>query len=36
MNGHTLPTGLKTAGWTITIAITLISAVYFYQLLTGS
>ena len=35
MNGHTLPPGLKAAGWTITIAITLISAVYSYQLLTG-
>jgi len=36
MNGHTFTPGLKTAGWTITIAISLISAVYFYQLFTGS
>ena len=36
MNGHTLTPDLKTAGWTITIAITLISAVYFCQLFTGS
>ena len=36
MNGHALTPGLKTAGWTITIAITLISAVYFYQLFTRS
>jgi len=36
MNGHTLPLGLKAAGWIITIAISLLSAVYFYQLLAGS
>jgi len=27
-NGHILPLGLKTAGWTITIAISLLSLVY--------
>ncbi|HXA61051.1 MAG TPA: hypothetical protein VNW94_17970 [Streptosporangiaceae bacterium] len=35
MNGHPIGTATKTAGWTITLIITLISVVYFYQLFTG-